>query len=412
MTKSSRKTIWLLAVWIFLIGSGLVFAQSAPLVTVKSGETIAGDKFAGGQIINNEGTINGDLFFWGQTITSKGIIAGDAIGIGQDVNLSGDIQGNVRAGGGTITLSNRIGKNVNVFAGVINLTGDSAIGGNLIAFGSQINAGGKVKGSTLIGGGNITLSGEFFGDVNINNFGIDNSKEWNDGNASLKVLPGSIIHGKLKFRGGSADIQKGAQVAGFQWVKSKITPKETQVREINRYIWKFVRLIFTTAVYFLLGLLLLKLFPAIFVKMADFSTRKPWNAIGYGLIALVCIFAALVAFIILLVMSLIMSPAFGLIFAITATAFYCALFFLAAIPAALWLGGLVGKEKWNTAYRLATGLIILNVGLFILEVLGKVPVAGPVFPALAFIVRFGAVILGSGVLMHGIYQVYLAAKKD
>jgi hypothetical protein len=411
MVKNFRKAIWLLVTLVFLIGSGLVFAQSSAIVTVQSGEVITGDKFAGGQIINNEGTIKGDFFFWGQTITSKGIVAGDAIGMGQDVNLSGDVLGNVRAGGGTVTLANKVGKNVNICGGVLNLTTDSVIGGNLIAFSGQINVNGKVKGSTLIGSGNITLNGEFFGDVNVNDFGFDKNKDWEDGSASLKVLPGTIIHGKLKFRGGSVDIQKGAQVADFQWVKSKITPRERQTREIYRYIWKFVRLLFTTAVYFLLGLLLLKLFPAVFTGMMEFSARKPWNAIGYGLIALVAIVGAFIAFIILLVMSLIMSPTFGLVFGLTAIAFYIGLFFLATIPAALWLGGLIGKEKWNTAYRFAAGLIILNFGLFGLDVLGKVPVVGPIFPAFSFIIKFGAIMLGSGALLYGIRQLYLITKQ-
>ncbi len=416
MTKNAfrnglRKSTWLLLAVMFLVGSGFVFAQSSATVTIASGEVIAGDRFAGGQVITNEGTIKGDFFFWGQTITSKGIVAGDAIGMGQDVNLSGEVMGNVRAGGGTVALGSKVGKNVNTAGGVIRITDDSEIGGNLIAFGGQITINGKVKGNTLVGGGNITLNGEFFGDVSINDFGIDESKVQKDDNASLKVLPGTIIHGKLRFRGGSAEIDKGAQINDFQWIKSKITPQERQKHEVSKYIWKFVRLLFTTAVYFLLGLLLFKLFPGIIARTAEFTARKPWNSIGYGLIAFISMFAAFIACIILLVMSLLMSPAFGLIFGVAATAFYIVLFYLAGIPAAIWLGGLIGNKNTNPAFRFAIGLVILNFGLFILDVLGKVPTVGPIFPVCGSIIRFGAAMLGAGALLYAIRQIYLATKE-
>jgi hypothetical protein len=408
--KKWRKSSWLVLIAVILMASAGVWAQSSAIVTVEKSQVISGDKFAGGQIIKNEGTVQGDLFFWGQNISSTGTIEGDAIGVGQDVNLSGNILGDVRAGGSTVTLKSTVGKNVNVFGGVITLSENSVIHGNVIAFGGQINISGKVTGQTTIGGGNITLNGEFFGDVNINNFGVPEPKR-EDYKATLTVLPGTIIHGKLKFQGGSAQIQKGAQVADFQWIQSKIKPAERQQREVQRYIWKFIRLLFTTVAYFLIGLLLINLFRNIFVKMEQFTIQKPWNAVGYGLIALVSTIGAIIVSVFLLVLSLLMSPSLGLVFGAAATAGYIVLFYLATIPAALWLGGLILKGKRDIAYRFGVGLIIINLGLFALNLLGKLPVAGPIFPGLGFVIRFGAVLLGAGALLYAIRQIYLAAKK-
>ena len=417
MIRKCQKTglqigILVLFMIVLGVGSGLVLAQSSPIVTIQSGEVISRDKFVGGQIIRNEGLVKGDLFFWGQNIMSKGTIEGDALGMGQDINLSGDVIGNVRAVGSTVTLSNMIGKNVNIFGGVLNITRESTIGGNLIACGGRININGNVKGYTWIAGGSITLNGEFFGDVDINNFGdYDKYDKSEHSKVVLKVLSGTIIHGKLKFRGSEAEIQKGAKVPDFQWIKSKLTSQEWQTRQIYRYIWKFIRFLISTAVYFLMGLFLLRLFPAIFRKMEEFTTQKSWNAIGYGLIALFATIAVAISSVILLIMSLIMSPVFGLVFGIIGITFYMGLFFLAGIPAALWLGSLIGKEKLNPAYRLGVGLIILNLGLFILVSLGKLPTAGPMLATLAFLIRFGTTMIGTGALLYGIREIYRAIKK-
>lgn len=408
--KKWRKAGWLVLFMIFLMVSGGVWAESSAIVTVQKGQVVPGDKFVGGQIIKNEGTIQGDFFFWGQNISSTGTVQGDTIGVGQDVNLTGNILGDVRAGGSTVNLGSPVGKNVTVFGGVITFSESSMIDGNVIAFGGQINMNGKVKGQTIIGAGNIVLSGEFFGDVNINNFDVPEPEREGD-KANLTVLPGTIIHGKLKFQGGTAQIQKGAQVADFQWIKSKITPGEKQQREVWRYIWKFIKLLFTTVAYFLIGLLLIKLFRTIFDKMEQFTTGKPWNAVGYGLIALVSTVVAAIVGIFLLFFSFFMSPSFGLVFGVAATAGYIVLFYLATIPAALWLGRLILKEKRDIAYRFGVGLVIYNLGLFALDLLGKLPVAGPVFPGLSFIIRFGAALLGAGALLYAIRQIYVAVKK-
>jgi hypothetical protein len=409
--KKWRKSSWVILCLslVCLLVSGAVWAKSSAIVTVQKEQVISGDEFAAGQLIKNDGIIKGDMFFWGQNISSTGTIEGDAIGIGQDVNLSGNILGDVRSGGSTVTLSGTAGKNVTVIGGVIKFMENSLTQGNIIAFGGQINISGKIKGRTIIGGGTITLNGEFFGDVDVNNFDLP-EPEGKDQGASLTVLPGTIIHGKLKFRGSNAQIQKGAQVADFQWIKSKITPAERQKREITGALWKFIKLLFTTAAYFLIGLLLLRLFRGIAGKTEQFAAAKPWNAMGYGLIALVSTIGALIVCILLLVLSLLMSPAFGLVFGASVTAGYIVLFYLATIPAAVWLGGILLKGRRDIAYRFGLGLVLINVGLFIVDLFGKLPAVGPIFPVLGFIVRFGAILLGAGALLYSIRQIYLAAK--
>lgn len=67
----------------------------------------------------------------------------------------------------------------------------------------------------------------------------------------------------------------------------------------------------------------------------------------------------------------------------------------------LWLGNLFLKKNLNVPYRFGVGLATITIGLYILKFLAKLPVVGPVFPALRFMVVFGVLIMGVGALLYG-----------
>lgn len=412
MKHDMRKISWLVMGIAFLVILVPAVARSAVMVAIPDKEVIPGDKYVRALIFRNEGTIKGDLMCWAQNISSRGTVEGDVIGAGQDMDLAGNVMGNVRAAGASVNISGQIGKNATLFGGAVNFVRNSVVNGNVTAFGGKVNLDGTVKGNVRVNGHNVMLSGEFFGNVDVNSKSksrFDRGPRSSD--AKLTVLPGTIIHGTLTFRGANADIQKGAKISNLQWDKSKAVTPDQQKREIYRYLWKFLRLLVTIAVYFLIGLLFFKFFPVFFGRAAGFITEKPWNAIGYGLFAVFSTIVTAIACVILLVFSLVMSPAFGMVSSITAIGFYTLVFFLASIPVAVWLGTLVFREK-PLAYRLVAGLIMVNVSVFILRILNTVPAIGAVFPALAFVVKFGVILLGSGALLRAIWEAHLSAKKN
>lgn len=403
----------------FLAAAGPAAALPPATGAIEAGDkAVAGDRYMAGQIVRNEGTVKGDLIFWGQNVSSTGTVEGDVIGVGQGVSVGGATLGNVRVGGATVDLTGRTGRNVTAFGGSVGLARGSVVGGSVTAFGGSIDLNGTIRGRAIVGGRNVVLGGEFFGDVDVNNF---DTKGWwsRDPGTSgpsfrdrrprtkLTVLPGTIIHGALRFRGAEADIQKGARVADFQWIKPSAA-QEKETWGAYQYAWKSVRLLFTTGVYFLMGLLLLRLFPVFFTRAAEFASLRPWSAVGRGAVGLLSVIVAVVACVILLVLSLVMSPVFGIMSGLAATAFYGLLLFLAAVPAALWLGGLILKGR-PLAYRLGAGVVAIKVGLFILLLLGQVAATGPVFPVLRFLVRFGVVLLGGGALLHALWESCRAA---
>jgi hypothetical protein len=365
-------------------------------------ETISGDKYLKGMNVRNEGTVKGDLFFWGQNVFSKGLVEGDVIGAGQDINIDGTVAGNVRVGAPFTAISGKVGKNVTAFGRSINLTSESAVEGSVTAFAAGVDMRGKAKGKTIIFGRDIVLGGEFFGDVEINQVGIKKVKlrDFQSDKVSLTVLPGAKIHGVLKFKGANADIQKGAEVKDFQWTKTSQIPQKWYKGGFFLYLWKFVRLAFTTAMYFLIGLILIRLFPTFAQSVADHAVLKPVNSVGVGLLTVVSIIGVAIGCIALLALSVIMSPVLGIATIIVSGALYVTVFYLAALPAALMLGTLMFANR-SIQYRLGSGLIVLKGVLFILMLLAVIPVAGQVFSFIVALVRLGILLLGGGAIVWG-----------
>jgi cytoskeletal protein CcmA (bactofilin family) len=400
MKKVSIKKWVVLVVLTLLVLSATAFASNNVEV-VKLGEVLVKDWFVAGQSIINQGTVKGDMIAAGQNISSEGAVQGDLICAASDINALGPVAGNMRAAAANIITANSIGKNTNLFAAKINMKNASVVGGNLTAFAKDINIDGKVKGYTILNGQTIVLNGEFFGDVKVYN---GDASDPDDQNASLTVLPGTIIHGKLIYTGVSAPkIQQGAQIAKTEIIKQDIA-KEKQAankKQAGNSVWGFVKLLFTTGVYFLIAMLIYRFIPGTFKYMGDVIREKPLKIAGIGLIGFASTFAAFVVFVVLLVFALIMSPSIGLIFGVSTTLFYILLFYFSTIPAALWLGNLMLKERLSLPQRFGAGLFTIAIILFALNLLKGIPAIAPAVGLLAFVIGFLVFILGTGALLSG-----------
>jgi hypothetical protein len=146
-------------------------------------------------------------------------------------------------------------------------------------------------------------------------------------------------------------------------------------------------------------LLFLRLFPAFLRDSAAHISERPWRSLGVGVIGLIAAIAVAIGCILLLVLSIIMSPVFGIVSAIASSAFYALLVLLAAMPVALWLGSLILGER-SAAYQLLMGVIVLKAGLFALMLLGLIPAVGAAFGVLSFLAKMAILFLGAGALLH------------
>ncbi|MBN8217276.1 MAG: hypothetical protein J0L75_11590 [Spirochaetes bacterium] len=379
---------------------------------VKPGEVRAGDQYIGVTTFRHDGAIEGDLFLWAESAVCGGSIGGDLIGAGQDLGLTGAIGGDVRAAGKTIALSGKIGRNAMVAGLDVSFSRESSVAGSLVACGKTVVLDGQVRGKTRVFAEKIVLKGEFFGDVLVNVIDIDKKdrEDWELKDA-LIVAPGAVLHGKLIYQGSSAELQPGAKVAAFEWIKTGEAPARWLSKENRRRVWGFVSFLFTTIALFLLGLALHRWFPALFMKLGEFSAQKPWSAVLYGLLAALSTVPSLVFFIVLLAMYLILSPGLGMLFGSIAGAAYLALYILSTVPVGLWLGNLAFRKNPSALNRFGLGLLLFNAAVYLLGLLAGYHVGGPLFSILSFIVKFAAVLFGAGALLFLVKEFFAAARR-
>lgn len=425
MSKIINKVTILFFVVMFFLTSITIYAQTGA-TNVKNDETftkswfganqtitndgiIKGDMFSAGQSISSNGTVEGDMVAAGMNISTNGTVNGDLISAGSEISAAGKILGNMRLAAGTITISGSADKNVNLFSGTTYIKNTSVIGSNLVAFAGDINIEGKVKGNARIEAGKITLNGEFFGDVDINQSDSSNDKS----QVKLVVLPGAIVHGKLTYKGlQQADIRDGAKISSYEWIKPEIKERTSSVvSKTTENIWRLIRLLFTTLVYFLVAMMLYKMFPAVFIQQGEIIRQKPLNVFGVGLIGMASILLSIIIFVILLILSIILSPSIGLVFGAIALLGYIILFYFSTIPISLWLGNLIFKDKFNLPYRFGAGLALFTFGLFAINLLAQLPTVGALFLLIAFVIAFLAVVYGVGALLYGLRYALTAINK-
>ncbi len=409
----------LLVCAVLLVCASAALARTPGAETLKAGAVHKGDAFVSGRSFTNDGEMRGDLFFWTEQFHSSGRVTGDIIGAGQYVNVPGTVEGSVIGGGEFVNIDGTVRGNVrtlgkdvvlngtvrkNVIVCGSSVTMNAAVDGSLIACGMDVTLDGTVMEKTRIFGRTIVLKGEFMGDVSVNDVEIDENneeleKELRDADVSLTVMPGTVIHGTLTYRGLNADISDGARVKDFQWIKPKISPEPGPSIQVKESIWKFITMLFVTAILFLLGILLHRKSPALFSELGNVAARKPFHAVGRGFIAVLSVIPAVIVMVLLLALSVIISPAFGLMFGLTAAAAYTLLFYFSVIPAAIWLGNLIMREKSTANLRFFIGLVLINGTIFIMNLLAGFKNAEEAFSALAFIIRFSALLLGSGAIL-------------
>jgi hypothetical protein len=162
----------------------------------------------------------------------------------------------------------------------------------------------------------------------------------------------------------------------------------------------FVKFVLGTIVYFLVAMLLFKLFPKIFIHQSDPIHDKPLQTAGIGLAAIFSILAVFIGLIFLTIFSVLLG-AFSLSFVtgMLLTVFYIVLFYLSAIPVSLWFGNVLFKEKYSLPVRFGLGLGIISVTRFILSLLGNLSSVGMLFGFLNFVVGFSIVLFGIGALL-------------
>jgi hypothetical protein len=330
-------------------------------VTVGHTETINDDIYAGAGTINIEGTVNGNVVAGGGTITVSGNITQDLIVGGGTINVTGHIGGSIIAAGGNLTLNGPVEHDIVVTGGMINVGSGATIGRDLVIGGGTATVAAPINRRVQMSAGSLTLKNRVGGDVR--------------GRVDHLKLDGAQIGGNLDYTSSNAaELVNGARVAG---TTTRHTPSDSN-RAGNAFLDWLRELIGLLA----LGLLLIFLLPGVAVRAIDTLRALPWPSLGIGAAILVITpIVAVVAFVIGLLiggwwLGVLLLPIWILVLAV------------GYVVSGFLLGRLLFARLGWGGYHDALALL---AGLFVLTVVGLIPVLG-------WLVGLAAVVLGAGAL--------------
>lgn len=399
--KKKRFRVMLSIILVLILLSGTLIALAAEQqVMIKSGETYSGDLFVNGDSAVNEGTVQGDMVALVENLQTRGHVDGDILGFAYNAQVDGSINGSVRLIAYNANLSATIDRNVMMFGTRININQDAVVKRNVNIFGTTISILGTVMGKTDLYGFDITLGGTYEGDVVLHDMTED---------SKINILPGTVIKGKLTYEGVLAyQVPSDVSVGSYEYVK--INPVSKSKIESRFSLWSIVKMLATMVLYYLIALLLYKLFPRFFTRSGDFIAAKPLTAAGIGIATLGSLIGGGLLLIILLILVVIILKSSVLFYTGLAYVFFAALTIaFADIPVSLWLGNVLGKKNSSVPTRLAIGLITITAIKTALDLLGNISALSVVTGILAFLFNAFIWVMGTGGLLRVIYEIVKAA---
>jgi hypothetical protein len=331
-------------------------------VTVGPGETVNDDVYAGAGTISINGTVNGNVVAGGGTITVSGNVTRDLILGGGNITVNGHVGGSIIAAGGNITVNGAVAQDIVVTGGMIDVGSGATIGRDLVVAGGTATISAPVARRVQMAAGNLTLKNKVGGDVR--------------GQVDHLRLDGAQIAGNLDYTSNnSVELVNGASVAG---ATTRHTPVDRGGGAGNGFLGWLRALIGILA----LGLILIFLLPGVSTRAIDTERAQPWASLGIG--AAILVITPIIALLVFIVgiflgfwwLGLLLIPLWILALAI------------GYVVSGFLLGRLIFAQLGWGRYHDALALL---VGLFVLAVIGVIPVIG-------WLVGLVALILGAGAL--------------
>jgi hypothetical protein len=287
--------------------------------TVSIDAPVADDVFAAGSIVNINAPVD------------SAVVAGGTI------SINAPVKGDIFAAGGQVYLNSDVGGKVVVAGGNLNLGGD--IGTNLVAAGGQVNllSGKTVGKDALITGGNVVNAGRVNGTLTVgaNQFS-------NTGSAS-----------RVEFH--------------------KVESRKEESRQVGEEFSFFGLLIILG--YFVLGLILVRYLPGIFLTVDREARSSPVLKTIVGFVLIIASFIAI------------------LLLALTVVGLPIALLILAAFAlTGTFLSYSLGKEIGELLKLKQGDLVLFVIGFVILNVLFLLPYVGWLISLISVCLGFAAIL--------------------
>lgn len=405
-----------LLIVVLLVAASLFAQAGSPAgqtVTVAAGEVVPDDLYAAGETVHILGTVQGDLVAAGREVIVEGTVEGDLLAAAQLVSVTGSVGDDARIAGQVLHLgpNARIGDDLVAAGYSFEAERGSFLGGTATVFGYQaLFAGGveeEVRGALAA----LEFEGSVGGDVNVE---VGNAQETAPPTfwptpipipsvpPGLTVAEGARLNGDLDYESPDpARVAPGAVVAGelvHRQVAAEGAEKPTFAEQSLDALRRFVGLL-------LVGALLLGIAPGWTAGLAERARDKPLAALGWGLVFLAGSLAAVLVVALgtgLLATVLGLATLTGLVVSVIGAGLLTEAALVVGVvvvcvfltPVVVGLaGGRLALARWKKAPARGRSFAALALGVFVLVLLGLVPVLGTVVRILVLLLGLGALAL-------------------
>lgn len=362
-----------------------VFAEetSPQTVYVSPEETIESNPYlAAGERVEVYGTVEGDMYTSGGEVVIDGVINGDLFIAGGTVRISGKVTDNVKAAGGQLVIDGDIGGSLVVAGGNISIEDDASIGSYTIVMGGNTSILGDVAGNTYVFAGNTST-----------NSTIEGNLEAQVG--MIRVGPKTVVVGDLVITSDEKpEIDESADIGGEVVVKEPEhkVPEEVKQVETKSISEVFASIKFITALLgaistFLVGFILIRLFPRYMEVSRENIEKSTWRSLGWGVLALVVTPIVIVLLFVLIV---------TIPLAFLTMALYGIYTYLAKIFVIYWAGRKIFKNS--------SEVVSFAITLVIYVLITLIPVIGG-------LVSFAALLFGIGAGVLACNTIYMQMKE-
>jgi Protein of unknown function, DUF583. len=350
-----------------LPGVNAAFGQSPE--GLKSGQTLNGPGFFGGNLVQVDGTVEGTTFAAGQEVRINGIINGDLFVAGQTIYINGKINGNIYAAGQNLSIGGQNSGDVFSAGQNVDITKEAVIGRDLFAAGARVSQGGTVQRLFSGGGSDILISGSIGQDANLEA-------------ENIQLLDGAVIKGNLSYKSAKeASIASGSLINGqTNWQYISTQPKQAKNAPAD-----FLRSTLLSIGSALLIWFLVRIWrPDLWAKNARFIAEQPLKTLGTGALALL-VSPLLIILIMVTVIGIPIGIILGLVYGVT--------IYLSKIVVAVFIGSLLTKRfNWTEKHK---GVWPVLLSLVILVFLLKVPILGFLVWLLVVFAGLGSLVMSN-----------------
>jgi len=330
-------------------------------------EIINDNLYAVAENVNISGQILGDSFLLGNTIFLNSTSSEDIIAAGGEINIMGS-SGDVILAGDILRINSQVNGDLILAAKLIDITSEALVKNSVIIYGENISVRGKFLDKAKITGNSVFLDGVFDKDIIINANNVTFGK-------NIK------INGNLTYNASEiAEVESGAELgSNIKFIQNDSIDKDDQKILSWGFLLKILILICSV-------LILHHLFRNKFniYTSVDFSYSNFGKSLSIGFL-----FLMLTPMLAIILLISVLGVWLGLILILLYVTCLVLAYLLTSVIVGMWLNKFLFKDRLSDVSKDIINWKIVCLGVFILELIGFIPVIGWIIKFILMIFSLG-----------------------